>query len=577
MGQQQRRQIGVGAVAGLSGGLLAAWASLALTGAFFAGTGAGWPGYLLSAALLGMFFCGVAQQTARLERFLVALVCALVIWILFPLIFMPLLAGQGPRWHIEGVIEQLPLLSVYLLQGLLLPILTGLLDWIVERVFGIIEIEPPAADTSRPAPQHIVILGGGFAGVTTAQCLERLLSDDEHISVTLASATNYMLFTPMLAEVTAGSVEAQHICPPLRAFFHRVRVIHDEPASVNTDHRHVTLKSGVELNYDHLVLALGAVPNYFGNSNLERHTFSFKSLADALHLRAHTIRLLEQADKEPDRERRKALLTFVIAGAGFAGVELAGALNDFVRGSLWYYPQIDNDDVTLLLVYSGAHTLPELSLELATYAEEKMAARGVTLRPNSRVTDAAPGRAFIDGVSQPAETLIWTAGNLPNPILQTFGGETNQHGAVVTDTQLRVQGLDRVWAVGDCAAVPDVVTGKFASQTAQYAQREARTLAHNLHAVLQGKEPKVFRHVSQGMLAVVGHQTACAEVFGLKFSGLFAWLLWRGIYIAKLPTLEKKVRVLLDWLIDVFFPRDITYIPITDEGELRSRKLTGRK
>ncbi|MBZ0288069.1 MAG: FAD-dependent oxidoreductase, partial [Anaerolineae bacterium] len=347
--------------------------------------------------------------------------------------------------------------------------------------------------------------------VTTAQEPEKRLGGAAEVQITLVSNTNHLVFTPMLAEVTAGGVEAQHISPPLRAFFRHVRVIRGEPREIIITENRVTVSANegtvTTLAYDHLVLALGAVPNFFGNTNLERYAFTFKSLADAIAIRNHVIDCLERADNETNPERRRTMLTFVVVGAGFAGSELIGGLNDFVRGSLWYYKHLQNNDVTLLLVHPGERILPELSEKLALYAEEKMAARGVMVRGGVRATNAGPGTVTIGDEVIFADTLIWTAGNLPNPLIRAIGCETDRRGAIITDEKLLVRGQSNIWAVGDCAAIPDVATGKNAPSSAQYALREAKTLGYNLHAVLNGREPKVFRHRSQGALAVVGHQT----------------------------------------------------------------------
>lgn len=524
--------------------------------------------YLAATALAGYSYSWLIRHTPHrlplYESITVGLVNGALMWVIFGLIIAPGLAGEGVQWAAAAAAQELPLLFIYLLHGSVLVIAFHGLQ-MAGWLRPITPSEVVAAASSMPHP-HIVILGGGFAGVTTAQTLERL---NKHATITLVSPDNHLLFTPMLAEVTAGGVEAQHITPPLRAFFHHVRIIQGKPIRFDKDQNQVMIQSNkgiiTELTYDHLVLAMGSVSNYFGNPDLARYSFAFKSLADAIRIRAHVLNILEQADSEPDIERRRAMLTFVVVGAGFAGSELIGGLNDFVRGSLWYYKHLNNDDITLLLLHPADRILLELSPELAHYAEERMIARGVTIRAGARVTGASAGAVLIGDEKIATETLIWTAGSIPNPALHMLGCELNKRGAAVTDATLRVVGESNIWAVGDCAAIPDVVTGGTAPPTAQYALREAKTLAHNLHATLHGATLHEFRHHSQGSLAVVGHQTACAEVFGFKFSGLFAWLLWRGIYLSKLPTLEKKVRVLLDWVIDVFFPRDIAYAPLPAE------------
>jgi NADH dehydrogenase len=252
------------------------------------------------------------------------------------------------------------------------------------------------------------------------------------------------------------------------------------------------------------------------------------------------------------------MLTFVVAGGGFAGAELAGALNDFARGMLAYYPNITPEEVRVVLVHSRDRILPELGEELAAYALERMAARGVIFKLNVRVADARPGAVLLSNQEEiGTETLVWTAGTTPNPLVQTLPLDRDKRGAVIVDNTLAVPRWPGVWAVGDCAAIVDAKTGQPCPPTAQFALREARTLAHNIHASIRGLPLTPFHFNALGTLCVVGHHTACAEIKGVRFSGLFAWLLWRGIYVAKLPSLERKVRVVVDWTVELFFPRDI--------------------
>lgn len=320
-----------------------------------------------------------------------------------------------------------------------------------------------------------------------------------------------------------------------------------------------------ELAYDHLVLALGSVSNYLGMQNVQNLAFDFKSLRDAMRIRNHVIDMFERADYEPDLARRREMLTFVVAGGGFAGVELAGALNDFARGMLVDYPNLRAEDLRIILVHSRERILPELSASLAAYALERMTARGVTFKLNARLADAQPGVVVLNPAEEiRAQTLVWTAGTAPNPLLRELPVEHDRRGAVVVDGTLAIPGQSGLWAVGDCATITDAKTGNPCPPTAQFALREARTLAHNIHASLSGKPLKPFHFNALGALCVVGHHTACAELRvpfvrdkTVRFSGLLAWLMWRGIYLSKLPGLERKVRVLVDWVIELFFPRDI--------------------
>jgi NADH dehydrogenase len=328
----------------------------------------------------------------------------------------------------------------------------------------------------------------------------------------------------------------------------------------------IALEDGAarELVYDHVVFALGAVSNYLGMQNVQKLAFDFKSLLDAIRIRNHVIEMFERADRETDAETRRELLTFVVAGGGFAGVELAGALNDFSRGILADYPNISPADVQIVLVHAREHILPELTESLGHYARLSMEMRGVTFRLNCRLNDCRPGLVVLSDGEVRARTLIWTAGTTPNPLLKTLGIETDKRGAAVVQSTMAVAGRPDVWALGDCASLMDGKTGKPCPPTAQFALRQARTLAKNLRAALRGRPLRPFHFDSLGALCVVGHHTACAELTvpfarqkSMRFRGLLAWLLWRGIYLGKLPGLERKVRVLTDWVIELFFPRDI--------------------
>jgi NADH dehydrogenase len=312
------------------------------------------------------------------------------------------------------------------------------------------------------------------------------------------------------------------------------------------------------------VFALGAVSNYLGMANLEKYSFNFKSLLDAIRIRNHVIEMFERADREADSERRRELLTFVIAGGGFAGVELAGALNDYARGIVVDYPKLQREELSVVLVHSRDRILPELSETLGRYAQEKMEERGVKFRLNTRLTDALPGLVTLSDGAIRAETLVWTAGTAPSPVTKSLPLAKDKRGALIVDRSLQVQGQRGLWAVGDCAAVVDAKTDKPCPPTAQFALREAQVLAENIRAQVEGRPLREFHFDSLGALCVVGHQTACAELTvpfarsrSMRFSGLLAWLMWRGIYLGKLPGLERKIRVLMDWTVELFFPKDI--------------------
>jgi len=403
----------------------------------------------------------------------------------------------------------------------------------------------------------------------TAENLEQELHMDSSALITLISETNALLFTPMLAEVAGSSLEPSHISTPLRSSLHRTEFIRGRINAIDLEKRKVVLASDsptgeLVVPYDHLVLALGSVSNYLGMANVEKLAFNFKSLLDAIRIRNRVIEMFECADREADASQRAALLGFVIAGGGFAGVELAGALNDFARGILADYPNLSPNELSIVLVHSRDRILPELSDSLARYAQKKMEARGVRFRLNARLSDVRPGIVAVSDGEIRARTLVWTAGTAPNPLAKSQSLECDKRGAVKVDSTLAVPGHPGVWALGDCAAVNDSKTGKQCPPTAQFAIREAATVARNIAAQLRGRQPKNFHFDSLGALCVVGHQTACAELNvpfarnrSVRFSGLLAWLMWRGIYLSKLPGMERKIRVLMDWVIELFFPRDI--------------------
>ncbi len=513
--------------------------------------------------LLGVLYVIAFKHTlgAYGENITIAATLGVPLWGLVSLIIIPLSLGQGPQWTAEGMRTLLPALVGWVLYGAGLGLLTQVLQDLIIWLWGPVAAAEPVVPAK---PVQILILGGGFAGVTTAEHLEQEFGPAKTVEFTLVSNTNSLLFTPMLAEVASSSLEPTHISSPLRTSLRRTNVVRGKVNQIDLEQRRVRLSPDERtpqervLEYDHLILALGAVSNYRGSANIAAHSLDFKTLADAMRIRNHVIDMFERADREPDLSRRRELMTFVIAGGGFSGAELAGGLNDFVRGMLVYYPNIPREEVQVIVVHSSDRILPELSHTLGDYALTRMKARGVTFKLNTRIADAGPGKVSLTPPEEIAtETFIWTAGTIPNPLVQNLPLEHDKRGAVVVDPMLAVPGFKGLWALGDCALVPDLVTGSNCPPTAQYALRQAYRLAANLHAELQNKPLKPFKFNLIGVLAVIGHQTACAEVKGLRFSGLFAWLMWRGIYLSKLPGLERKVRVLGDWVIELFFPRDI--------------------
>jgi NADH dehydrogenase len=419
-------------------------------------------------------------------------------------------------------------------------------------------------EMSTGRKQRVLILGGGFGGLYAALGLEKRIAGDEDVEVTLINRENCTLFTPMLHEVAASDLDMTHIVNPLRKLLKRVQFFHGEVEKVDLESKCVRVVHGPErhaheLTYDYLVLALGSTTNFFGLAGLERRAMTIKSLSDAIHLRNRLIDLLEQADFECALGTRPTLLTIVVAGGGFAGTETVAGINDFLRESIRFYPHLTEDLVRVVLVHPGHVILPELGPKLGAYAQKKLAVRKVEIRVNTKVVDVDDGAVELsDGTTLTAGTVIWTAGTSPHPLIEKLPC-TFDHGRIVTDEYLELPEWPGVWALGDCASVMDRKTGHPYPPTAQHAVREGKTVARNICATIRGGAKQAFSFSTLGLLAAIGRRTGVANILGVNFSGFIAWFLWRTIYLSKLPRFEKKVRVALDWTLDLLFSKDLVH------------------
>lgn len=420
--------------------------------------------------------------------------------------------------------------------------------------------------TAKP---HIIMLGGGFAGCAVARELARLLPEPDRCTLTLVDANDYLLFTPMLTEVVAGEVGEHAITAGLRALEPRVRFELGRVESIDLERKRVTLTIGGEngvpaaeryLQGDVLVLALGSTTNFHGIPGLAEHTLTVKSVSDAVAIRMRALSLLERADAESDVGTRRSLLTFVVGGGGFSGVETMASLNDLVRSEVRRYPNVRQSDIRMLLVHPGDRLLPELESGLARYARKELEDRGVEVALDTSITGATAGSVTVDppvGGRREISThaAIWTGGVTPSDAVRSSGAPLGHHHGVTVDGCCRVPGFTDIWALGDCAEIPQPDGGTYAP-TAQNATREGSLVAHNIVAAMSGRPMRAFHYRPVGELAIVGRHAGVASVYGVHLSGFIAWLAWRGIYLAKLPSGRKRLRVAAEWLLDLTVGRD---------------------
>jgi NADH dehydrogenase len=408
----------------------------------------------------------------------------------------------------------------------------------------------------------VVILGGGFAGLSAAMYLDKTLARRAEAEVTLISRENFILFTPMLHEVAAGDLYPGDIVNPLRRILHHVKFVQAEVQAIDLSARRVRCVGGVaklelDFEFDHLLLTLGSETNFFDLPGVSEWAVTMKSLFDAAMLRNRVLALLEEATLQSDSDARRQILTFVTAGGGFAGAETTGAINDFVRDVLRYYPDLSEELVRVVVIHPGDFLLPELGQELGDYAERKLRERKVEVIKGVRVANYDGSLVTLtDGKSIPASTLIWTAGVKPSPVIAPLPCQKERGRLLVSDF-LAVTGVPGLWAAGDCAAVPVSNTEKFHPPTAQHGLREGLVAAKNIEAVVLDRPLKAFTFTTLGQLATIGRRTGVAMVFGIKFSGFIAWMLWRTVYLMKLPRLPKKLRVMVGWTLDLLFAKDI--------------------
>ncbi|HWE23753.1 MAG TPA: FAD-dependent oxidoreductase [Myxococcales bacterium] len=411
--------------------------------------------------------------------------------------------------------------------------------------------------------QRIVVLGGGFGGVYVAQRLEKLFGGKGDYEIVLVSKENYFVFQPMLPEVISGSIGLTDLVCPLRRLLPMTEVHVREVESVDLRRRVVVTAPGFqphahEIPFDHLVIALGNVTDFRGLRGLPEHALPFKNLQDALDLRNHVIRTLDEAAIEAhDMRLRKQLLTFVVAGGGFSGVEVVAELNDMVRHVATHYPSIDPSQIRVTLVHSQDRILPEVDEQLALYAQDLLRKRGVEILLNTKLSAASGEEAILaDGMRIPTRTLVSTVPSFPHPLLENLNLPKARGGRIQVSSELEVPGVPGVWALGDCAAVP-APDGTASPPTAQHAIRQAHTVADNIVATIRGERRRRFSFAGLGKMGALGRRSAVADVLGVKLSGALAWFLWRTVYLLKLPGWGRRFKVAAAWTFDLFLDPDL--------------------
>jgi NADH dehydrogenase len=425
-------------------------------------------------------------------------------------------------------------------------------------------------------PKRILILGGGFGGVYTARYLEKLLKPSQ-ASIQLVNCENYWVYQPMLPEVISGSIGITDVVSPIRRLCPRTHLVMREVEEIDLKNKVVTVSPGfkprrMEIPYDYLVIALGGVTNFYGMPGMIENAKPFRTLADALALRNHVLHALEEADVESDPDLRAKLLTFVVGGGGFSGVEVVAELNDFIRRVKRNYLRLRDQPVRCVLVHSRERILPEMTETLALFAQKILRKRGVEIILKDRLAAASSEKAILkSGREIACKTIVSTVPSVLAPVLDKLDCARDSSGLLVNGN-LELVGYQGsvgfeggVWALGDCASAK-TAAGNPVPPTAQHAVREAATVALNIRARITGAPSRIFAFEGLGKLGSLGHYSAVAEILGVRVSGLMAWLLWRGIYLMKMPGIRNKVRIALDWIVALVFPADLVQIKLLRES-----------
>jgi len=428
--------------------------------------------------------------------------------------------------------------------------------------------------------KRVVIAGGGFAGVSTAQQLAKLLRKggklaghggargSDAVEVVLLNRDNYFVFQPLLADILSATIETTHVVVPLRRMLQGVDIEVGVIESVETENRVIHLRRRLKgerftVQYDELVVALGSVTDFRSVPGMAEHAIGIRTLGDAFYLRNRALDVLEEARLETDSDRRARLLTTVVVGGGSTGVEVAAELHDLFQTAAKTFSGDQPLVPRVVLVHGGPYLLNTFGESLGRYTTRRLAKTGVELALNRRLASVKADRVVLDdGTSIGTETVVSTVGNAPHPVVAALGGAHDERGWIQPDATFRVPGVQHVWALGDSASIIDPKNGRAMPATAQHAVREGPHAARNIAAVLDGRQPTPFSYAQLGMLVSLGRYRGVGEILGVKISGLLAWIAWRGYYLLRLPTWDRKIRVAVDWTLDWFLRRDVVEINV---------------
>jgi NADH:ubiquinone reductase (H+-translocating) len=417
------------------------------------------------------------------------------------------------------------------------------------------------ANASTP---RILIVGGGYVGMYTALRLQRRLKRTE-ASITIVDPQSYMTYQPFLPESAAGNLEPRHVVVPLRRVLGRCEVLNGRIASISHESRRARFVPGEgperDLEYDTLVVALGSVARIMPIPGLAEQGVAFRSVAEAIYLRNRVLSRLDLAASSDDVDLRRRALTFMFVGGGYAGIEAIAELQDMAHDALRSYPSGAVADMRWVMVEAAGRILPEVSLDLAEYTVRQLQKQGIEVRLNTKVESMVDGHVVLDdGTTFDSETIVWTAGVRAHPLLEATDLPLDGAKRLCCRADLRVDGVEDAWAAGDCAAVPDLSKddpSALTGPTAQHAVRQAKHLADNIVATLRGGQPSDYVHAYAGSVASLGLHRGVAEVYGIKLRGWPAWFMHRTYHVSRMPTFNRKVRVIADWTLALFFRREI--------------------